>query len=94
MRWYFILLLKFNIFFVFIGCRYLGVIYIVGDIFFMGDDCNVCKCLRMGEVECLEKRCYLGNYDFIIKILILIVMYFRYVVYNFKKNIVCIIFLS
>lgn len=29
----------------------------------MGDDCNMCKCLRMGKVQCFEKKCYLGNYE-------------------------------
>lgn len=63
MRWYFISSLKFNIFFFSIGCRHLGMTYTAGDIFPMGDDCNTCKCLRTGQVQCSEKKCHPGNYE-------------------------------
>lgn len=45
------------------GCRHLGVTYTAGDIFPMGDDCNTCKCLRTGKVQCSEKKCHPGNYE-------------------------------
>ena len=43
------------------GCRHLGVTYTAGEMFPKGDDCNTCKCLRTGDVQCTEKKCHPGK---------------------------------
>ena len=53
--------IKNKVFFYLSGCRHLGVTYTAGEMFPKGDDCNTCKCLRTGDVQCTEKKCHPGK---------------------------------
>lgn len=45
----------------FTDCVYEGQYYTRGDIFDKGDNCNSCKCMADGTVQCSEKQCFPGN---------------------------------
>lgn len=48
----------------FIDCVYLGESYMSGDVFDKGDNCNTCKCLADGSVQCSAKSCFSSNFFF------------------------------
>lgn len=45
----------------FTDCVYKGQYYTRGEIFDKGDNCNSCKCMADGTIQCSEKQCFPGN---------------------------------
>ena len=54
------------IFFFISDCVHLEEGYMSGDIFAKGDNCNSCKCMADGTIQCSEKSCFKGKNVFVI----------------------------
>lgn len=46
---------------VLLDCCYNGVVYKVGQSFKL-DKCNMCWCMVIGDLSCIDMFCYLGKY--------------------------------